>query len=533
MHGLACCIPQESVSSTEKLEEKEHLLQIHFSFEGGIRQVCDAWQSYHDKRAKDHQAFGQFLQTQWLPSLAAIKRELKWMLRAVRSDDRLTLSTLGRLKEETEKRLERLDRQLTFFNQHPDHGYSRQDPWLMNAAVVEQIIKLHRQENKFHETVLRLQQETLISEEQLIEEFRSLCQQLYAMQEKSELGIDRGFQSVMDTFERVKMDGDWLDFAERAKDNLVSENAAFRRPDERLEYPNHSHPLLQPIFAARMERKSSVLHHWHEHIYVLTPAGFLHEYKSTKSYPEHPSTSIFVPHYNVSTISTHLLHHNLVFQLQPQSNGGASRRLFYPAPSSMNSLPREWGSASSSSPRSMLRPSSAKTITFRAKSAKDMQAWLEQLTATSHRFRPSVSYTAPPDLEPTRSLELMNPVPATSLTNHEDLVGSEIGETDEKTKVIVVEDKIQEAFPWAGPIEPEVEKTEEGETAPVKPTDVLPMTVLLCGVEQQDQAKHDTIGSAVDNAASATFENTTVLEIAVQEPEWTMKSMITGVVLPD
>ncbi|KAL0076237.1 hypothetical protein J3Q64DRAFT_1684914 [Phycomyces blakesleeanus] len=118
----------------EMLSQKEHLLQVHFSFEGGIRQVCDAWQGYHDKRAKDHQAFGLFLQTQWLPSLAAIKREIKWMIRAVRADDRLTLSTLGRLKEEAEKRLDRLDRQLTFFNQHPDHGYNRQDPWLMNAG---------------------------------------------------------------------------------------------------------------------------------------------------------------------------------------------------------------------------------------------------------------------------------------------------------------------------------------------------------------------------------------------------------------
>ncbi|KAL0076236.1 hypothetical protein J3Q64DRAFT_1358456 [Phycomyces blakesleeanus] len=429
--------------------------------------------------------------------------------------------------------------------------------FLKKKAVVEQIIKLHRQENKFHETVLRLQQETLISEEQLIEEFRSLCQQLYAMQEKSELGIDRGFQMVMDTFEKVKMDGDWQDFAERAKDNLVSENAAFRRPDERLEYPNHTHPLLEPVFAARMERKSSVLHHWHEHIYVLTPAGFLHEYKSTKTYPEHPSTSIFVPHYNVSTISTHLLHHNLVFQLQPQSSGGASRKLFYPAPSSLSSVPREWGSASSSSPRSMLRPSSSKTITFRAKSAKDMQAWLEQLTACSHRFRPSVSYTAPPDLEPTRSLQLMNPSPAanglTSTTknglnntngnsNKNDNSCSNLGtvKTDEKQidSIVAATDKIQEAFASpvltglldpAGLIVAEVKKTvkEEGQEEQGQEK----KTVKEEGQEEQGQEKKSVReeGQEEQDQEKKTVDSTTPVE---SEDNVTMMNVVLCGVLP-
>lgn len=257
-------------------------------------------------------------------------------------------------------------------------------------AVVKQMVKVYRQENKIHETVLRLQRETLISEEQLVEEFRRLCQHIYSMRETSTLGIDRGLESIMETFNNVKMDSDWINFCQQNKDHLVSEAAAFRHPDH-LQYPNHSHALLQPIFAARMERKSKILHHWHEYIYVLTPAGFLHEYRNVKNYPSKPDATIFVPHYNVSSLSTNL-HHNLIFHLQPHA---ASRNLLKNQ-GVPTVLPKEWRT---SKPR--LGCVDRWTWTLRAKSAADMEAWIEHLTWSSERYRPStINHLAKPIVPP-------------------------------------------------------------------------------------------------------------------------------------
>ncbi|GAA5811597.1 hypothetical protein MFLAVUS_005037 [Mucor flavus] len=356
----------------------ERSLQIHFAFQGGVRGVCDAWQDYHANTTKDHAEFATFLRNEAIPTLANIKRELKWMIKSIRSDDRLSLATLTNLKREAADRLKQLDRQLVFFDEHPYHGSNKKDPWLMNAGVVKQMVKVYRQENKIHETVLRLQRETLISEEQLVEEFRRLCQHIYSMRETSTMGSDRGLESIMDTFNNIKMDSDWLNFCQQNTDHLVSETAAFRNPDH-LQYPNHSHALLQPIFAARMERKSIVLHHWHEYIYVLTPAGFLHEYRNGKDYPSKPDASIFVPHYKVSSLSTNL-HHNLIFQLQPHS---ASRNLLRNQ-GCPTILPKEWRTTK---PR--LGCVDRWSWTLRAKSAADMESWIEHLTYSSERYRPS------------------------------------------------------------------------------------------------------------------------------------------------
>ncbi|ORZ20596.1 hypothetical protein BCR42DRAFT_476185 [Absidia repens] len=360
-------------------------LESHFAKTAGIRQVCDAWQMYHLKNAKDHIDYSSFIRAQGLPLLANIKNELKYIIRSVRSDDRLSLTHLAKLKEEAAKRLTRLDQQLTFFDRHPDHGDTKEDPWLMNTRVIKQMLKVYQQENKMHETVIRLQREIMALEKQLMEDLRQFCQQLYTLRESSWLGVDRGLLEIMRAFDNVTNDADWDTFINQCKDQLVSEEASYRHP-ERLQYPNHNHPLVQPLFAARMERRSSILHNWHEYIYVLTPAGFLHEYRNPKSYPSHPTSTAYIPEYNVTTLSTNR-HHDLIFQLQPYALAPSFPRL-----TSSNTISGRCGTPSISS-KPFGRATTTRTrknITLRAKSAQDMQTWLEHMTVCSHRYRPVI-----------------------------------------------------------------------------------------------------------------------------------------------
>ncbi|KAI8883830.1 hypothetical protein K501DRAFT_183603 [Backusella circina FSU 941] len=128
----------ERILNYNQIEDRypSRLLQIHFAFTGGIRGVCDAWQTYHTDASKDHSEFATFLRSEAIPALSNIKRELKWMIKSIRGDDRLSLGKLTTLKQEAARRLKRLDRQLVFFNEHPYHGYCKIDPWLVNAGNV-------------------------------------------------------------------------------------------------------------------------------------------------------------------------------------------------------------------------------------------------------------------------------------------------------------------------------------------------------------------------------------------------------------
>ncbi|ORX58922.1 hypothetical protein DM01DRAFT_1371935 [Hesseltinella vesiculosa] len=382
--GRKSLITDASVQHQQRLNNKKQqqgavLMQSHFAKHGNVRRWCDAWQLYHTKRAKDHDDLAHFLSCQALPTFANIKHQIKHMLRSLRDDDRLSLTMLGKLKSEASRRLERLDQQLWFFDQHPEHGQTKEDPWLINTRVSKQMIKLCRHENKMHEAVVRLQGEIKSLERQITDEIQQFCSRLRLVKEKSWLGADCGVEELAHAMSGLAQDRDWQWFQEQYKSDLISESASYRHPDKLL-YPNHQHPLLQPLFASRMERKSSVLHQWHEHIYVLTRAGFLHEFQNAKSYPSRPTVSYFIPDFCVSTTVTNL-HNDLVFQLQPYAAVPQMTRL--ESVSTMSNLPPS---------QSIRQTVKRRIITLRPKCASDMQVWLEQLTAVSHRYRPVVHY---------------------------------------------------------------------------------------------------------------------------------------------
>jgi hypothetical protein len=122
------------VYKKKRFYKDERLLQVHFAFEGGVRHICKAWQTHHLKTANEHSDYATLLRNDAIPTLSNIQRELKWMIKSIQADDRLSLAALTKLKQEAAKRLKRLDRQLVFFDEHPHHGHSKKDPWLMNAG---------------------------------------------------------------------------------------------------------------------------------------------------------------------------------------------------------------------------------------------------------------------------------------------------------------------------------------------------------------------------------------------------------------
>ncbi|KAI8388427.1 uncharacterized protein BYT42DRAFT_611474 [Radiomyces spectabilis] len=383
--------PNEESSSSQNGSDKDFLLHENFSPKIGIRAVLEAWQHHHRSNARQHSELENFLRLRALPKLAMMKKELKRMIGSVRCDDRLTLSTLCKLKEEAARRVARLNKQLTWFDDHPHLAHTQQDPWLMNSSVVKQLTKVYQHENKIHDTVLRLQRQVRRSEENIVEEMRQLCLEMDELYKDKWPRNYSGIRSIMQLFDGIQKHDDWYHFVDRCKDQLVSDRAGFRHP-EKLRYQNHNHPLLQPLFAARMERKSSVLQQWQEHIYVLTPAGFLHEYKHAKNYPARPDCSRYVPHFKVTTLSNNL-QDNLIFRLQPGTVSHATD-------GSIPILANEW---ISTAPSIMNKASPNRGLTLRAQSAEHMQVWLSHLfrlsdVSTAHRpirALPMRSHTTP------------------------------------------------------------------------------------------------------------------------------------------
>jgi hypothetical protein len=212
--------------------------------------------------------------------------------------------------------------------------------------------------------MLNLQKEYAIFERQLVENTRNVLRSLQDYRTEGKAISDHTIHMIMDTFDKLEADCEHQVFSVRRQGELVPENAVYKNPSD-YSFENQHHQLVNPIQTGYLERKTFVTKNWAENRYILTPTGYLHEYKNEKDYPCHPDASIFIPHTTVVGTNTNM-HQGYIFEIRGKNN--STRNKF------MKSLERD------------------KTYTFRARNGEDMQKWMDVMTPMSHQFRAAVPH---------------------------------------------------------------------------------------------------------------------------------------------
>lgn len=91
-------------------------------------------------------------------------------------------------------------------------------------------------------------------------------------------------------------DREWISFSARS-DHLLDPETPLRNPAN-IHWPSKDDPSVIPVHTGTMERKKRYTRTYKEHYFVLTPAGFLHEYVSSDPLSpngQSPIFSLFLP----------------------------------------------------------------------------------------------------------------------------------------------------------------------------------------------------------------------------------------------
>jgi len=89
-------------------------------------------------------------------------------------------------------------------------------------------------------------------------------------------------------------DREWIAFSARS-DHLLDPDTPLRNP-ETIEYPSKEDPSVIPLHVGNLERKRRFTRSYREAYFVLTAAGFLHEYETADPVEQHnPRFSLFLP----------------------------------------------------------------------------------------------------------------------------------------------------------------------------------------------------------------------------------------------
>ncbi|KAL0097547.1 hypothetical protein J3Q64DRAFT_1670813 [Phycomyces blakesleeanus] len=325
-----------------------------FVHSGGIQDVWLAFKNYSLEEGTLRQDYVHYIERALLPGLRGIKTDIKTMIGSIRKDPELRNQKLYDSRLTVDRLVSRLDKNLKTITQVPEQADQIGDPLLLSQGK-QSIKTLYDQENTLHDQMLNLQQEVCVFEQNVVESLRLVFQEFKKFRLESKIDSPSLVNDIEAKFNAIRPQTEWKDFVQRNQFNLVREDATYKS-DRLISYPNQNHHLVQPIKEGPLERKSALRKSWVEGFYILSPAGFLHGYKSPDMFyedPMNPESTVFLPRTKFSTDNTD---EDGTFELRGKD--------------------------------AQVTLGLEKTFIFRAINDRDLNRWLKNITQCMERYKP-------------------------------------------------------------------------------------------------------------------------------------------------
>ena len=175
-------------------------------------------------------------------------------------------------------------------------------------------LELSKQENaRLKLQATRLSQDLSAHfEEGIVRAIQSAWQTFYEWQSRVSPSVQDTWRTLGQHIASLALDQEWISFSARS-DHLLDPETPLRNP-EAVNYSSKKDPLVIAAHTGYLERKKRSTRMYRESYYVLTPAGFLHEYSSSDpTQSTSPLFSLFLPmctlgHVSAPTEKSHKFH---------------------------------------------------------------------------------------------------------------------------------------------------------------------------------------------------------------------------------
>lgn len=241
--------------------------------ENGAGGIQDVWASLRDYTMQHgilyHESAG-YIEKAVIPSLRAIKSDIKTMTNAIEKDKSLKSTLIFDSRVEVDRQISRLDKVIQTVGRDPQNADQNTDPFLLNLGVIHAVRELCDHENTLHDNILNLQKETGLFEQKIIENVRYILLKLQEYRLKHKIETEDKIGMVTETFNQIEPTTEWNDFVKRNQFNLVLEDSAYKT-ENMVEYPNQDSKYCRAVKIGPLQLKTGVLKGWTEGVYILTP----------------------------------------------------------------------------------------------------------------------------------------------------------------------------------------------------------------------------------------------------------------------
>jgi hypothetical protein len=265
-----------------------------FLGEGGMQDVFYTIRDKTRNIADSHSSLARTIESSIVQHLQKLRTEIKAHIKNVQNDTGKLAASVAKEREFSTKAISDLARAISAVNHSPMSVSAKEDPFAVNLAVTKQLQKQVAEENALQKSIVIMQQNSAHFEEGIVRSIQSAWQTFDEWQSRMSTSVQETWQQLGVNMAQLMPDREWISFAARS-DHLLDPETPLRSPDN-IDYPGKNDPSVQPVHTGLLERKKRFTKSYKEGFYVLTPAGYLHEYASSDpTTATHPVWSLFLP----------------------------------------------------------------------------------------------------------------------------------------------------------------------------------------------------------------------------------------------
>ncbi|KAG5642252.1 hypothetical protein DXG03_003353 [Asterophora parasitica] len=250
-----------------------------FLGEGGLQ---DIYYGIRDKTriiADQHANLGRTIDSSIVQHLQKLRTEIKAHIKNVQNDTGKLATSVAKEREMSTRLISELSSSISSFKNTPMSVTNRTDPYVSNSAVTRQLQKQVHEENLLQKSIIIMQQNSAHFEEGIVRSLQSAWQTFDEWQARSSVATQDTYRGLSARMAALAPDREWISFSARS-DHLLDPDTPLRNP-ENIMYPSRDDPSVVPVHTGHLERKKRFTRTYRESYFVLTPAGFLHEYSSS------------------------------------------------------------------------------------------------------------------------------------------------------------------------------------------------------------------------------------------------------------
>ncbi|GAA6043350.1 hypothetical protein JCM8097_008043 [Rhodosporidiobolus ruineniae] len=265
-----------------------------FLGEGGVQDIFYGVRERTRIIADQHANLAKTVEGSIVQHLQKLRTELKAHIRNIEQDTGKLAASVAKERETSTKMITDLARSITMLKNTPMGVHAKEDPWYTNSLVARQLQKQVHEENALQKSILIMQQNSEHFEEGVVRAIQMAWQTFDEWNARAASQVQETWATMGQLMRSVAPTTEWIAFASRSE-YLLDPETPLRNPMT-INYPGKDDPSVIPVHQGILERKKRYTKTYKESFYVLTPAGFLHEYP-TSDLGKHPipELSLFLP----------------------------------------------------------------------------------------------------------------------------------------------------------------------------------------------------------------------------------------------